>query len=121
MTQPAENNGHDGDVLNVMARFNLFAIDTKFDPKRRPWDGKLRRGNATYLPKHKDRRPTKLDYVLVSNRWKSMATNSKVQWGASMHRFGEVFDHALLPVGWAWKLRVRKKHCSPDFRALNGD
>ena len=118
MTCKSEQKGHDHKILDLMTRFDLFSVGTKFRPRRKLWDGKLRRCNATYLPKHEGRRPTKLDYVLVSNRWKSMAINSCVQWGASIHRFGETFDHGLLNVRWAWKLRAPKRTSRPDYQSM---
>ena len=118
MTKRKEKVGHDMDVLDLMSRFDLFAIATKFKPKRRIWSGKLRRCNATYLPKHNNRRPTKLDYILVSNRWKSSVRQCCVKWGASMHRFGKKFDHGLLEAQWDWRLRVEKREPKPDYSEM---
>lgn len=67
MTSKDEEKGHDKQVLDLMRQYNLFAVGTSFKPEKRIWSGKLRRFNATYLPKHEDRRPTKLDYFLVVN------------------------------------------------------
>ena len=71
MTKRDEKTGHDKEVIKLMRSFDLFAVDTKFRPGRKLWDGEYRRCNATYLPKHPNRRSTKLDYFLVSmnNRW----------------------------------------------------
>ena len=33
------------------------------------------------MPKDPKRRPRKLDYLCVSNRWKSLVISSKVKWG----------------------------------------
>lgn len=68
MTNKNEKTGHDKETLSLMRSFDLFAVDTRFMPERKLWQGKMRRCNATYLPKHVERRPTKLDYFLVSNR-----------------------------------------------------
>ena len=70
MTKRHEQQGHDQDVLDFMSTHDLFAVDTKFKPKAKRWstNRKQRQCNATYLPKHCKRRPTKLDYFLVSNR-----------------------------------------------------
>ena len=119
MTRKNEKVGHDTEVLDLMRRFDLFAIGTKFMPRRRLWSGKLRRCNSTYLPKHEDRRPTKLDYILVPNRWKSSVRNCNVRWGASMHRFGKKFDHDLLKATWDWRLRVEKREPKPDYKAMD--
>ena len=99
MTRKNEKVGHDADVLDLMSRFDLFDIDTNFKPCRKVWSGKLRRCNATYLPKYEERGSTKLDYILVSNRWKSSVWNCQVKWGSNMHRFGKKFDHGLLETG----------------------
>ena len=63
---------------------------------RRLWQGKLRQCNVTYIPKHTERRPTKLDYCLVQNWWKSSVENSFVQWAPNLHRFGKKLNHGLL-------------------------
>ena len=102
MTTRDEDEGHDKQVLDLMRQYDLFAVGTKFKPKERLWSGKSRRCNATYLPKHIDRRPTKLDYCLVANRWKSSVQDCHVKWGASLHRFGKKFDHGLLSTAWSW-------------------
>ena len=65
------------------------------------------------------RRPTKLDYICVTNRWKSMVTHSEVKWGPSIHRFGQAFDHGLLSVTWRWKTKTEKKRKRPDFAAMS--
>ena len=70
MTTRHEKIGHDQEVLDLMRAHDLFPVDTRFKPKARIWksSAKKRLCNASYLPKHVDRRPTKLDYFLVSNR-----------------------------------------------------
>ena len=108
MTSKHEKNGHDQEVFDLMRQYDLFAVGTKFKPNERLWSGKLRRYNATYLPKHVDRRPTKLDYCLVANRWKSCVEDCRVKWGTSLHRFGKKFDHGLLSTTWTWRIRTVK-------------
>ena len=100
MTQKHETKGHDQELLDLMRANELFAVDTRFKPKRRMWDGRKRLCNATYMPKHVDRRPTKLDYFLVSRRWQGSVTSSTTKWGAAYHRFGSKFDHGLLQITW---------------------
>ena len=68
MTQKFEKVGHDKTLLDLMCTQELFAVDTKFKPRAKYWSGRKRLCNATYMPKHKERRPTKLDYFLVSQR-----------------------------------------------------
>ena len=67
--QENEDKEHDQQVLDIMTAQDLFAVETRFMPKTKLWSGKKLRCNATYMSKHTDRRPTKLDYFLVSNRW----------------------------------------------------
>ena len=120
MTKKNETKGHDQELLDLMRKYELFAIDTKFKPKAKLWPNQTRKRlcNATYMPKHKGRRPTKLDYFLVSQRWKGMATAVKTKWGTSQHLFGTKFDHCLLSLEWAWRVRVSKSSPKPDFERM---
>ena len=81
MTQ-IKDNGHGEEMLNVMRSHDLFAVDTLFKPARKTWghNKKLRYCNATYMAKHTAKRPRKLDYILVSNRWKGMVKNVRTTW-----------------------------------------
>ena len=36
-----------------------------------------------------------------------------------MERFGAKFDHALLAIRWAWRLRVKKQKPKPDFASMS--
>ena len=83
MAKRPNENGHGDKVLGLMREFDLFAvcIDTMFKPKRKLWNDRYKVCNATYLPKDSERRPTKLDYLCVSNRYKSMVITSEVRWG----------------------------------------
>lgn len=120
MTKHNEKKGHDQKLINLMRQFDLFAVDTRFKPPRKSWfDGTSRRCNATYLSKHEGNRPTKLDYFLVLNKWQSSVISSETKWGASMERFDTKFDHALLTVRWAWRLRVEKRKPKPDYASMS--
>ena len=92
-----KDNGHGEEFLDLMRAYDLFAVDTLFKPARKAWgkDKKLRYCNATYMAKDAEKRPRKLDYICVSNRWKSMVKNAGTRWGPSLHRFGQKFDHGL--------------------------
>ena len=120
VTRKNEDKGHDKDILDLMRQFDQYAVDTDFMPKRKRWgkNSRGRRCNATYLPNHTERRPTKIDYFFVSNRWKSSPSASKVKWGTSMHRFGTKFDHGLLSLQWAWRVRNVKAQRKPDFTQM---
>ena len=93
------DDGHSSKVMDLLRSHDLFAVDSLFKPPRKCIyaTGNRRVCNATYLQKDKSRRPKKLDYFLVSNRWKSSVINSSTNWAPSVHRFGKVFDHALPP------------------------
>ena len=121
MTKKNEEKGHDHLVLDLMRQFDLFAVDTRFKSKKKIWDDKPRNCNATYLRKHADKRPTKLDYFLVSNRRQAMVMDSTVKWGASIYRFGKNFDHGILAIKWAWRIRMYKGEPKPDYSAMTDD
>ena len=84
MTQHA-NKGHGDKLLDMMRSHDLCAIDTYFKPKRKKWNDRHRYCNATYIPKDATRRPTKLDYLLISNRWKSMVMNIETSEVGALH------------------------------------
>ena len=121
MTQKHEEQGHDEDLIDTIRTHELFAVDTNFKPKKKFWSKRNRLCNATYMPKHKERRPTKLDYFLVSQRWQGSVTSSTTKWGAAFHRFGSKFDHGLLNIEWEWRLRVCKSSPKPDFELMNDE
>lgn len=66
-----------------------------------------------WVEKHMLRTPSKrktvtrqIDYIFVSNRWRSSVTDVKVLWGSSIHRNLHCKDdHALLMCQWCWRLR----------------
>ena len=118
MTQH-ENKGHGNKVLDLMRTYDICAIDTYFKPKRKKWQDRYRHCNATYMQKDGRRRPTKLDYLCVSNRWKSMIINTETKWGPSIHRFGHQFDHALVSATWRWRTKKTEQIGRPDFRAMD--
>ena len=84
MTEKPNRNGHGDEILSLLREHDLCAVDTYFKPQKKRWQGKQRRCNATYLPKGSLKRPTKLDYLCVSNRWKSMILDCKVRWQRSI-------------------------------------
>jgi exonuclease III len=79
------------EVMDIMREADLFAVSTAFQPEK----GSAL-GNATYISKTQGASPTQIDYVLVSNRWKSGVSSCKVRWGPSIHRFGHRFDHGMV-------------------------
>ena len=97
MTQKADN-GHGTMVLDLMRTHDLFTVGTALRPKKKrcPSSRRKRLCNATYMDKDNSKRPRKLDYIRVSNRWRSMVKNVSVKWAPSEHRFGRKFDHGLV-------------------------
>ena len=118
------DNGHSSRVLTCMRSHDLFAVDSMFMPKRRKMfaGGKKKRVcNATYLQKDVQLRPKKLDYFLVSNRWKSCVRSSSTCWAPAVHRFGKAFDHSLLRMSWTWRVKKAKMAVQRDFKAMSKD
>ena len=115
------DDGHITDIISLMRSHDLFAVDSIFRPQRKYMfnkDKKKRVCNAIYLRKDNTQRPKKLDYFLVSNRWRSCVTNSKTNWAPSVHRFGKEFDHSLLQITWAWRVKKEKKSATKDFQSM---
>ena len=61
-----------------------------------------------------------LDYIFVSNRWKSCVTDCKVDWAPAQHRdlHGERNDHAMVISKWTWRVRTVKGEPQKDFDVL---
>ena len=110
--------GHEEQMLDLMRENDLFAVGTLFKPKKKMWGGKIRICNATYRSKEAGKRPRKLDYICVSNRWKSLMNNVEVRWGPSIHRFGKSFDHGFLSAIWRWKTSKKEKVQRSNFAAM---
>ena len=117
----SKDSGHGEQILELMRSFDLFAVDTLFKPARKQWGEKkkMRYCNATYMAKNLSRRPRKLDYICVSNRWKGMIKNAKTKWGPALHRFGHKFDHGLLSATWRWKTKKTQRFVTANFKAMN--
>ena len=117
------DDGHSSELLSLMRAQDLFAVDSLFRPKRRKMfnQKKKRVCNATWLQKDVSLRPKKLDYFLVSNRWRSCVSNSKACWAPSVHRFGRAFDHSLLQVSWKWRVKKERLVPAKDFKAMTDE
>ena len=115
------DDGHGEAITDLMRCHDLFAVDSLFRPRKsRMFQNQRKRVcNATYLQKDPSRRPKKLDYFLVSNRWRSCVTSSDTSWGPSVHRFGKPFDHCLLHIGWRWRVKSEKRAPCKDYKAMN--
>ena len=100
---------------DFLLRMKLVAISTYFQPSR----GK---SNATYLAKDPKYKPSQIDYIVISSRWATSVTNSKVKWGVTCQRWGRHYDHGL--VFCVLKLRIRNNSCRTpirDFSKLRSD
>ena len=115
-----KDSGYGEEVLELMRQFDLFAVDTLFKPARKAWGkkGRLRYCNATYMAKDEAKRPRKLDYIIVSNRWKGMIKNVRTKWGPSIHRFGLKYDHGMLSAKWRWKTKKTQRFETADYNAM---
>ena len=112
---------HGEEMLDLIRLHDLFAVDTLFKPAKKRWgtERRSRLCNATHLQKDVTRRPTKLDYICVTNRWKSMMESVTVRWGPSEHRFGNKNDHGFLSVIWHWKTRRPENFRTEDYAVMN--
>jgi exonuclease III len=103
------------EVMEIMREADLFAVSTAFQPCK----GSAL-GNATYISKVEGAAPTQLDYVLVSNRFKSGVSSCKVRWGPSIHRFGHRFDHGMIQGTFRFRVAAHKAiQGSTDWGALS--
>ena len=94
-----------------MNRRNLCAISTMFKPLR----GKT---NATFVPHDPTFNETQIDYILISSRWATAVTDSKVKWGVSISRWGRKYDHGLVNCLFTSRLRTDKRPKQLDYSAL---
>ena len=78
------------------------------------------RNHLKSTPSKRKRAERQIDYIFVSNRWRSSVTDAKVMWGPSIHRnkYGKD-DHALVKCTWCWKLRSAKANPGTDWSALS--
>ena len=101
-------------MLDFMKMFSMRAVSTDFKPKKGS-----KYGNATYLPKNPSHSPTQIDYILVSQRWATSVTDSKVRWAPSIHRFCHKFDHGMVTAKIRHRLRKVVPRPQPfDFSKL---
>ena len=100
------------DILRLLSLHGLCVINMFFRPKKRQtvhtW-----RGNNLYKRRQ-------LDYIMVSARWRSSFTDSKVQWSHSrlLMLKGKKSDHGLLLAKFRWRLGKRKRKQHINWRAL---
>ena len=94
-----------------MNRRSLCAISTMFKPMR----GKT---NATFIPHDPTFNETQIDYILISSRWATAVTDSKVKRGVSISRWGRKYDHGLVKCLFTSRLRTDKRPKQLDYSAL---
>ena len=102
------------EMLDLMNRKDLCAISTMFKPPR----GKT---NATFVPRDPTFNETQIDYILISSRWATAITDSKVRWGASINRWGRKYDHGLVNCLFTSRLRSVKRPHQLDYTALKDE
>ena len=92
-----------GGVLlrKLMKDNDLCAVSTMFQPGSN-------RTNATWVNPNKLFKPSQIDHILVSNRWKSDVTSCRVKWGRSLLRWGKKQDHGSVIAHFKVRTRVFK-------------
>ena len=78
---------------------DLCAVSTMFQPPRK-------HTNATWINHDKSCKPSQIDHIMVSNRWKSNVSSCKVYWGTSINRWGKKQDHGEVRAQFHMKTRV---------------
>ena len=106
-----DSNRNGEEILDLMNRRNLCAISTMFKPLR----GKT---NAKFVPHDPTFNETQIDYILISSRWATAVTDSKVKWGVSISRWGRKYDHGLVNCLFISRLRTDKRPKQLDCSAL---
>ena len=96
-------------VMQMMRDPHLFAASTDFRPGNTP---SLK--SATYISFKVIAKPTQIDHILISTRWRSAVQSCAIRWGfgSAIHRFGFPFDHGLVTVVRWFEIRkvaVRKE------------
>ena len=102
--------------LDLMRKSKLVAISTFFQPPKH-------KTNATYLAKDPTYKPSQIDYVLISSRWATSITNSRVRWGISINRWGRLYDHGAIECTFRTKIKSKptKKPKRIDFSHLKNN
>jgi exonuclease III len=93
-------------LRDLLHKHDLCAISTRFEPYR--LNHRRRRNNSTWINPTTGTKPSQIDHILVSNRWKSSFTNSQIKWGPSINRWGEKRDHGVVVARSS--LRTRMAH-----------
>ena len=105
------SNKNGEEMLDLMNRRDLCAISTMYKPPR----GKT---NATFVPRDPIYNETQIDFILISSRWATAVTDSKVKWGASISRWGRKYDRGLVNCLFKSRLRIAKRPHQLDYTAL---
>jgi hypothetical protein len=111
-------------LLQFMRHNQLTAANTLFRPRRHRRCRRNRYahpGNVTYRPRGgKNGCDAQIDYVLVSQRWKSSVETCYVRWGPSLQlQAGNREDHGAVMMRWKQRVRCpQKSPPKPDLKAL---
>ena len=66
----------------------------------------------------KDKPPSQIDYILLSERWASAALDCKSTWGLAICAYGRKYDHSLLTMKFKLRLKREKITKRKDFSLL---
>ena len=58
---------------------------------------------------------------MVSTRWQSSVVHSAVKWSSANFRFGKKFDHGLIQIKWAWRLKAVKNAKGYDYDKMTNE
>lgn len=98
------------EILSILARNGLCAINTYFRPKKRQTIDTWKRKGANQRGQ--------IDYVMASKRWRSCFTDAKVVWSHARFKHGEFTDHGMVKTTFRWRLRRRRATPRINWRAL---
>ena len=106
-------------LKDVCQDINLYAISTHFCPKSRKANKIMPcTGHGTYISPFKDRTPTQIDYIFVSNDFKSHVINCHTTWQPAIAAYGRSEDHAMIVATIRIKVNAPRRSERPDFSTI---
>ena len=95
-------------LRDLLHTHDLCAVSTTFQPRKS--NRKTRSTKSTWLNFDNRAKPSQIDYMLISNRWKSGVTSCRVKWGPSIRRWGERKDHGAVVARMTTRMRTAHKN-----------